>query len=350
MVTSSRYMPKNVQTTSTMTIKEFANRLEISPTTVSRVLTGQEKKYRISEKTAARVREMAEVLQFSPNQVARNLRLRKTNTIGLIIPDISNPFFANLARTVEEELRKRGKMVLLCDTKDDTTIEKESIELLLARKVDGLLLAPIGKEKQHLLRQADVPLVLIDRYFEDTVFPYVTTDNYFGAYEATSFLLSKGHRNIACIQGLEHAVPNKSRVKGFEQALKDHDISMVTGSLVGDDFSALNGYQSTKEILQRQPRPTAIFALNNQIAIGAMKAIGEAALRIPDDISLVAFDEQDYFELLSPPLSAVKQPMEAIGRTAVETLFDLLEEKEVSSSRLKPTLIERASVKHISKP
>ena len=171
-----------------MTIKELAQELEMSTTTVSRVLTGQEKKYRISDKTAQRVREMAEKLDFAPNQIARNLRLQKTNTIGLIIPDISNPFFANLARTVEEELRRRGKMVLLCDTKDDTDLEHESIALLKGRKVDGLLVAPVGKESKHFIENTSIPIVLIDRYFEDQNIPFVTTDNFFGAYEATSFL------------------------------------------------------------------------------------------------------------------------------------------------------------------
>ncbi len=332
-----------------MTIKELAQELEMSTTTVSRVLTGQGKKYRISEKTAQRVREVASKVDFAPNQIARNLRLQKTNTIGLIIPNISNPFFANLARTVEEGLRKRGKMVLLCDTKDDTTLEKEAIELLLARKVDGLLIAPIGEKWEHLKNNVDIPLVLIDRYFENNDFAYVTTDNYQGAYDATSFLIAKGHQNIACIQGLVNTSPNKNRIRGFIQALDDHDISQQDRFILGTDYSAENGYESTRSLLQKATRPTAIFALNNQIALGAMKAINEARLNIPEDISLISFDEQYYFELLSPPLSAVKQPMEGIGKTAVATLFDLLEGKKVTSSKLIPSLIERASVRNISK-
>lgn len=332
-----------------MTIKKLAQELEMSTTTVSRVLTGQEKKYRISEKTAVKVRDMASKLDFAPNQIARNLRLQKTNTIGLIIPDISNPFFANLARTVEEELRKRGKMVLLCDTKDDIATEEESIELLLARKVDGLLMAPIGEKWEHLKKNTNIPVVLIDRYSEENDFPYVTTDNYHGAYEATSFLISNGHQNIACIQGLQQTSPNKNRTQGFQQALKDHDLTNTAPIILGDDYSVENGYSSTRLLLLNEDRPTAIFALNNQIALGAMKAINEAGLHIPDDISLLSFDEQYYFELLSPPLSSIKQPMEALGRTAVQTLFELLEDKKVSSSKLKPKLINRASVKNISK-
>lgn len=330
-----------------MTIKELAQELEMSTTTVSRVLTGQEKKYRISEKTAQRVREVADQLDFAPNQIARNLRLQKTNTIGLIIPDISNPFFANLARTVEEELRSRGKMVLLCDTKDDTDLEQESIALLKGRKVDGLLVAPVGKEWKHLEEQSKIPVVLIDRYFEHQDIPFVTTDNFFGAYEATSFLIEKGHRNIACIQGLMGTTPNDHRVKGYQKAMKTHGLTERI-KVVGDDYSLKNGYDNTKELLARPDAPTALFALNNQIAMGCMKALKENGFQIPNDISLIAFDEQPYFELLSPPLTAIKQPMEGIGKVAVETLFELLEGNTVEHQMLKPTFIERSSVSEIS--
>lgn len=329
-----------------MTIKELAQELEMSTTTVSRVLTGQEKKYRISEKTAKRVREVANKLDFAPNQIARNLRLQKTNTIGLIIPDISNPFFANLARTVEEELRAKGKMVLLCDTKDQTELEKESLLLLLGRKVDGLLVAPVGKEWRHLAEYSKVPVVLIDRYFQNQNIPFVTTDNFFGAYEATSFLLEKGHQNIACIQGLAGTTPNDERVKGYQKAMKNHGLSERI-KVVGDDYSLENGYKNSKQLLARPEAPTALFALNNQIAMGCMKALKENGFHIPNEISLIAFDEQPYFELLSPPLTAIKQPMEAIGKAAVEILFELLDGKNVDHRMLKPSFIERASVSAI---
>lgn len=332
-----------------MTIKELAQELEMSTTTVSRVLTGQEKKYRISEKTAQRVREVASQLDFAPNQIARNLRLQKTNTIGLIIPDISNPFFANLARAVEVELRKHDKMVLLCDTKDETALEQESVSLLMGRKVDGLLVAPVGRESKHLIENTDVPVVLIDRYFENQNIPYVTTDNFFGAYEATSFLIEKGHRNISCIQGITGTTPNSNRVMGYKKAMENHGLS-ETIKIIGDDYSMKNGYDSTKELMARPDAPTALFALNNQIAMGSMKALKEYGFEIPQDISLIAFDEQPYFELLSPPMTAIKQPMQEIGKVAVKTLFELLEGKKVDHQMLKPSFIERGSVSQLSKP
>ena len=326
-----------------MTLKELAEELNMSTTTVSRVLTGQEKKYRISEKTADKVRAKAKAHQFEPNQIARNLRLQKTNTIGLIIPDISNPFFANLARTVELELRKRGKMVLLCDTKDSTELEEESISLLMGRKVDGLLIAPVGKDSKPLTEHTNVPMVLIDRYFENAPLPYVTTDNFFGAYEATSFFIEKGHRNIACIQGLLGTTPNDNRVKGYQKAMRTHGLSDLI-KIVGNDYSMANGYEHTKELLARPDAPTALFALNNQIAMGCMQALKENALEVPKDISLIAFDDQPYFELLSPPLTAIRQPMEAIGKATVASLFALLDGEKVTPQILKPMFIDRESV------
>ena len=331
-----------------MNLKELASELNISTTTVSRVLTGQEKKYRISEKTSKKVKDLAKSHGFKPNQIARNLRLQRTNTIGLIIPDISNTFFANLARTVEVELRKKNKMVLLCDTKDETTIEQESMDLLLGRKVDGLLVAPVGKKWEHLNKNINIPVVLIDRYFQGNKIPFVATDNYCGSYEATSYLISKGHRYIACIQGLVNTSANTKRIDGFNKAIQDQKKLPIQTIILGNDYSVQNGYQSTKTLLQMKNIPTAIFALNNQITMGVMKAVHEAGLKIPEDISLLSFDDQPYFELLSPPISAIRQPIEAMGKKAVEILLGLIEGRNYPDSKLKPTLMERDSIKLIS--
>ena len=333
-----------------MTLKELAQELNMSTTTVSRVLSGQQKKYRISEKTALKVRKMAVELNFAPNQIAQNLRLQRTNTIGLIIPDISNPFFANLARAVEEELRRRGKMVLLCDTKDELALEEESLDLLLSRRVDGLLIAPVGDNYQHLLRDSRVPIVLLDRYFENTDLPFVSTDNYKGAYEATTSLISKGHTNISCIQGIPETSANQERLAGFRQALEDHEIPIKNNSILGHDYSFNNGYESSRKLLSGDDRPTAIFALSNLIAMGSVKAIQEAGLKIPDDISLLSFDDQTYFELLSPPISAIRQPVDSIGKNAVDSLFQLMKDDPVENKKLSPLLIERESVKKIDRP
>ncbi len=316
------------------TIKELAKLLDLSPTTVSRVLSGNARKYRISDVTEKLVKETAKQHQYQPNQIARNLRLKETNTIKLVIPDISNPFFANLARIIGIELRKLGKLILLTDTHDSSDLECETFKFLFGRKVDGILVAPVGLRCEHLRRFSHVPMVMIDRYFSELSVPYVSTDNYAGA-----------HNQITCIQGLVNTVSNKERVRGFRKAIKDYGISSEDIEICGKDFSIENGYNATKKLLKQASSLTAIFTLGNQIAIGAMRAIKENGLKIPEDISIISFDDQAYFDLTCPPLTSIRQPIDLIGRETVRILLDVMEGKKPESILLPPKLIERSSVK-----
>jgi len=330
-----------------ITLKELAQLLHISPTTVSRVLSGNAKKYRISDRTEKLVKEAAKHHHFKPNQIAKNLRLQQTNTIGLVIPDISNPFFANLARSIEIELRKRGKIILLSDTHDSTELESETLGFLFGRKVDGILIAPVGLTSEHLLLFNEMPIVMIDRYFDNLSVPYVATNNYEAAYKATSYFIEKGHKNIACIQGLESTISNKERVKGFKQAINDHGLASSDIEICGDDFSIENGYKSMSNLIEQISLPSAIFTLGNPIALGAMQACKEKGLIIPDDISLISFDDQPYFDLTAPPLTTIRQSIDLIGQEAVRILYDLIDNKKPTSKLFAAKLIERESVKTI---
>ncbi len=328
-----------------ITIKELAKLLDLSPTTVSRVLSGNAKKHRISDATEKLVKETAKKYQYQPNLIARNLRLQETNTIGLVIPDISNPFFANLARMIEIELRKRGKLILLSDTHDSSDLESETLTFLFGRKVDGILVAPVGLTCEHLQRFTHVPMVMIDRYFSELSVPYVSTDNYAGAYVATQYLINKNHSQIACIQGLVNTISNKERVRGFRKAIEDHGFSSGNIEICGTDFSIENGYNTAKKLLKQASSLTAIFTLGNQIAIGAIRAIRENGLKIPEDISIISFDDQAYFDLTYPPLTTIRQPINLIGQEAVRILFDLMDGKKPESKLLPAQLVERSSVK-----
>jgi len=329
-----------------MTVKEIAQQLNLSISTVSRVLNGQARKYRISRNTEEKVKALAAKKGFSPNLLARNLRMQKTDTIGLIIPDISNPFFANLAKTLELGLRKADKTILLCDTHEDSALERQSLALLLGRKVDGLLIAPVGLKSDHL-HGLSVPTVLIDRYFEGLGMPYVSTHNFEGAYRATRYLIERGHQNIGCIQGLADTTSNRERVRGFLQAADEHHLPPERRQVVGSDFSNQSGYAATMQLLQAAKRPTAIFALGNQIALGAMQALHTWRLGIPHDVSLISFDEQPYFQFTSPPLTTIRQPVEQIAQQAVHMLLKLMEGLPVNSRLLHPKMIERQSVRSL---
>lgn len=329
-----------------MTIKELARKLNLSITTVSRVLNGQSKKYRISKKTEQLVKAFAKEHGYSPNTIARNLRMQKTDTIGLVIPDISNPFFANLAKTLELELRKNNKLILLCDTHEDSDIEKESLKLLMDRKVDGLLIAPVGLQSKFL-DKINIPTILIDRYFDDLKLPYVSTNNFEGAYMATNYLIERGHKKIACIQGLKNTISNQERVRGFQQAMLDAQLLEDTFPILGENFNRSSGFNACKKLLNNGAKPSAIFTLGNQIALGAIQALKEMKLQIPTDVSLISFDEHIYFHLTQPPITTICQPVEQIAQEAVLMLLKIMEGKEVNSQLIHSEMIERESVSFV---
>ncbi|MCK4558268.1 MAG: LacI family DNA-binding transcriptional regulator [Calditrichia bacterium] len=334
------------------TLKTLSSKLGFSETTISRVLNGKAEKYRISKKTADIIIQSAKDLNFTPNILARGLRLKKTHTLGLVIPDISNPFFASIARSVEREARKFGYSIILCDTEENTNIEIKSVQLLRGRNMEGLVVAPVGQTASHLedVYNAGLPIVIIDRCFPNKNLPYVTSDNYQGAYEAISYLIDNGHRRIACIQGLENTSPNNDRIRGYKDALLNNHIPYVKSIIVGDSFGELNGYTEAKILLKKKDRPTAIFAFSNLISLGALKAIEEENLSVPEDISIVAFDDQPYFDHLATPMSSVAQQHNEIGQIATKIIFKQIKSKtsSVAEGVLIPTkLIKRASVKRI---
>lgn len=334
------------------TLKTLSEKLGYSESTISRVLNGKAEKYRISKKAADIIIQTVKELNFKPNSMARGLRLNKTNTLGVVIPDISNQFFAGIVRSIEREARKSEYSVILCDTDEDTNIEISSIQLLQERNVDGLIVAPVGQTSDHLevLHDKGLPLVIIDRYFPDKKFSYVTSDNYRGAYEAVSYLIESGHSLIACISGLEHTSPNNDRIRGYKEALSDNSVPSENSIIVGNGFGEQNGYTETKILLNKTPKPTAIFALGNLISLGALKAIEEENLSIPNDISIIAFDDQPFFRHLAAPMSSIAQQRDEIGQIATKLIFKQIKSKVQADAEgmfIPTKLIKRSSVKRI---
>lgn len=333
-------------------IKELADYLGLSATTVSRVLNGKASSFRISDATSKKVLEAASLLHYRPNKIARGLKLTRTETLGLIIPDIANPFFASIAKIIELESRKRGYSLILCDSLDDTATEQELLQLMWGRKVDGIIIAPVGLQHEHIdaISQMGIPVLIIDRIFPDNQLPYVTTDNYNGAYEAVKYLIKHGHTRIACIQGIHGISANTLRVKGYLDALSEHAIMPDKSYIVGQDFGEENGYIQTRMLMSRMNPPTAILALSNLISLGILRALKETGLRIPNDVSLISFDEQPYSAFLSTPLTTIEQPWGDIALLAVHRLLEQIEkpsEQEEIGIVLKPRLIVRDSVRSI---
>ena len=334
-------------------IRELAKILNLSITTVSRVLNGKSESYRISSKTAKRVKQVAMEYNYSPSKIARGLKTDKTDTLGLIIPDISNPFFADIAQSVEKEARSKGYSLMLCDSGGLLQIEDELIRLLQSHKVEGIIIAPVGTNFDHIVQvyQSGVPLVVIDRNNPDIDLPYITSDNYQGATDAVNYLISMGHTKIACIQGIPQSQPNKDRVRGYIDACKASGIDVDESFIVGDDFSIENGYLQTRILFSIENQPTAIFALSNLISLGTIKALNEIGLKIPGDISLVSFDEQPYSAYLGTPMTTINQKKSEIGQLAIDVLLKHIISNEFRKKtihlKLKTDLIIRNSVRKI---
>lgn len=308
-------------------LKEFAASLGISVSTVSRVLSGQAEQNRIAPATRERVLAAASRLGVMVDQSARGLRLRQTLTIGLLIPDIANPFFASLACAVERAARAAGYTVLLCDSQESTGIERETVDLLHSRRVDGLILAPVGETHRHLLslQQAGIPVVLADRVFPQWEVPSVVADSYGGARMAVDHLVAHGHRRIGCVQGLAASYSNTERLRGFKAGLKAAGIRFDAGLLRGTDFTAEGGYQAALELCRNpQTRPTALFTLGSLLALGALRAIHECGLTVPQQVSVISFDEQPWAEFLSPSLTTIAQPVERIANEAFARLLEIM--------------------------
>jgi LacI family transcriptional regulator len=335
------------------TLKAIARELGVSVTTVSRSLNGKAQEYGISPKTEEAVRKAAKRLHFSPDPLARGLRLNRTLSIGLIIPDISNPYFAAIARNVEMAARTGGYSVILCDSEENTDLEAESLTLLRDRKVDGLIIAPVGQSAAHFeaIQDERPPAVVIDRHFPRLRLPYVISDNYRGAMEATRHFIEHGHRVIACVQGLARTSPNQERVRGYRAALKENGIPADDSLVAGSSFSEENGYICAKLLIKKARGITAVLALSNLIALGILRALSEEGLRVPDDVSIICFDDQPYCAYLNPPMTAVEQNKEQMGRIAVRLLLDQIQSAQAPAQEgivLPTRLIERSSVRQMS--
>jgi LacI family transcriptional regulator len=336
-----------------ITLNDIARKAGVSVSTVSRVLNRKSQKNRISPKTAKLVMEAAKELNYRPHQLARGLRLKRTLTIGLVVPDISNPFFAHVTRMIQKNAYEYGYSMIVCNTDEDIDTEIEQIYLLRGKGVDGYIIMPVGVENDHIVELIDFdkPLVLLDRCFNQLETNSVVVDNYNGSYNATKYLIEQGHKRIAIIQGLINTSTNSERVQGYKDALKEYGISVDKKLIVGNDFRKDNGYIETKLLLATPDPPTAIFTMSDLITLGALEAIKEGDFTIPDDISIISYDDIDFAPYFKSPLTAVRQPKESMGKVAVKLLIEDIKQKGRNAKQkiiLKPELIIRDSVKNLN--
>jgi len=328
------------------TIKDVAKLAEVHPSTVSRVINGNP---RISEKTKNKVLLIIKKLGYTPNAIARGLKTKRTHTLGMLIPDITNPFFSEIARGVEDAANKNSFNVILCNTDDKLKKERTYLEILREKRVDGLILgtAHIRDKSILALENKKFPYILISRNIERLNKNCIIIDDVEGGIMATEYLIKLGHRRIAHITGPLKTRSALNRLKGYKLALKKHEIE-YKDELVGEgDFRIKGGYQVMKRFLKLTEPPTAIFAANDLIALGAMQAIQKKNFHIPEDFSVIGFNDIELASFIYPPLTTIRQPILEMGNLAVKMLLRIIIEKEFNQRRiiLQPKLIIRESCK-----
>lgn len=270
--------------------------------------------------------EAIEALNYQPNVLGRYLRRMETETVLVVVPDIMNPFFSKVLRGIEAVALKHGYQVLLGDTQNDARLEEQYLNVLPQRQVDGMifLTARIRKElMEEMARQ--FPIVLACEYLEGADIPTVSIDNISSARKATEHLIRLGHCRIAHLSGPMNIILSRDRLRGYQQALAQHELEADAALVQEGDFTYESGYHLTLKLLALEKPPTAIFAANDEMAIGAIKAVRHRGGRVPDDVAVVGFDDIQMASIFEPSLTTIAQPMFEIGQKAMELLLALIE-------------------------
>jgi LacI family transcriptional regulator len=320
-----------------ITRDDVARTAGVSAATVSYVVNDGPRS--VSAETRKKVLRAIEKLGYKPNAVARNLRRQRTSTIGLILPDTYNPYFAEVARVVEQTALECNFTVVLCHSNYELERELQYVSLLQAERAAGVIWFPATKnaEPARRLSEYGVPLVVLDRNVGGEKSSSVVADNFRGGYIATQHLIDLGHRRIGCISRPYDLHHSQERVRGYREALEDSGIFIGNNYIVKGGFRLEEGRKATYKLLTMDFAPTAIFAYNDIMAIGALRAAKEMNLRVPEDLSVVGFDDIPQSAFTCPALTTVRQPKDEMGKRGAEILFELIN-GEISSSKIDPPL------------
>lgn len=323
-------------------LKDIANLLNMSKTTVSFVLNGKGNQMKISQSTQEKVLEAAKRLNYQPNQLARSLSSGKTNTIGLVIPNIGDIFYAEIARAMEKKAHKQGYNIMYCSSDEDPEREKQLINMLKARQVDGLIIAPTKLDKTEILhlKKEDYPFVLIDRHFPKLETNYVITDNKLGMHKAVDFLIKKGYKKIAfiCVQNYLEVI--RQRFEGYKSALRDNGIRFSNKLVKEIDYFTLEQdiHEKLYDMLSSNREIEALVFATNFLCTAGLSALKKIGLNIPKDIAVATFDDRALFQLMNPGISAVAQPTQLIGEKALDVLLNQINSEEKNPPKQKVTL------------
>lgn len=338
----------------TVTVYDIAKEAGVSTATVSRVLTGNAS---VKEDKRIRVLEVMEKYNFQPNALARSLFRKETKTIGMILPDVTNPFFSTLYMKTDKCALKHGYTMMLCNSMSNRELESHYLMSMAEKRVDALIFVGgrvndinISQEQiKELQNIADrIPLVLINGVAEALDCYKITTDEQSGMEKLVDYLLSLGHRKIGMLGGTSDITSSIIKRSALKNALNKREIELKEDYIITGDFSIESGKYSMKALIDKKDRPTAVIAINDFVAIGAIKIAEELGLKVPDDISITGFDDTYLSEIISPELTTVSHNYELIGNAAIDTIVTAISTGDTQKERLIPTeLVIRKSCKKI---
>lgn len=307
-------------------IKDVAVRAGVSVATVSHVINNTRF---VSDSTKKKIMDAMEELKYVPNSMARSLRTNKTKTVALLVPDISNFFFTEIAEAIESVLSKKGYSLFLCNTGENIAIEKKQIMHMSAQLVSGIIIAPTSRSFDYRSMFTDVnyPLVFIDRKTDKMQADVIMVDGKSATYKAVSEFISKGHRRIGYIAGRDGLSTTDERLAGYKEAIADNGLALDDKLIKKGDSKYESGYCLTEELLM-ETDATAIFVSNNLMSVGAMKCLANKNVSIPERMAIVGFDDYNWATITNPPLSTIKQPVSKLGVMAAELILKRIENPE----------------------
>lgn len=329
------------------TMKDIAQKTGLGLATISKYMNGGH----VLEKNRIAIEAAIEELDYTVNEFARGLKTNRSNTVGVVIPQLNNIFMTSIITSVEEVLRRHGYGILVTDTGKDAKQEEEAIHFLLRKKVDGLFIIATSNEVRELdvVLKNQIPVVVVDRKIErlEGIVDTVLVENFQAAKKTVQYLIGRGHTKIGILIGSRETYTSRRRMDGYREALKENHIPIREEWIETADFTVQGGYKSTIRLLKEQEPITALFATNYEMTLGALLALNERGISIPEQISLIGFDNPDLANAMRPRLTLVSQPIEEIGKSAAELLLNRMERRETGKGKtivLNTTLEEGASV------
>lgn len=330
------------------TMKDIARRTGLGLATISSYFNGGN----VREKNRIKIEEAIEELHYEVNEVARGLKTNATRTIGVVIPELNNTFCAEIITGMEDVLRSHGYATIVCDCRTDKKLEREAVEFLTRRRVDGIINMPVDEEGNHLKRfqKTGKPIVLIDRKIQGIDCDSVLVDNKKAAEDAVRYFIGRGHRNIGIIGGPEEVFTAQERMAGYYKALESAGIPVRESLIWHGDYTIQGGVRGLEELVQNNPEMTAVFVTNYEMTMGAMIGVNELGIRIPEQLSMIGFDNLQFARACNPKLTIVAQPTDGIAREVAKVMLNHLENAgetpgELFSEKLETEIIAGKSVR-----